>query len=121
MILRDKADVRYEVNTGERDVNGNWIMATVRKTLRAEIHPMGISATSDGSGRDVVTTRYRVILDKSAELPQDVGSAFRMGWGDYPIIEGRPESGLQCDGGIERHVVRGRLHHYEFTTASVVG
>ena len=86
-----------------------------------EVFPLG---TEELLAAGFVSTRYRMVLAPAVELPQFVSddNKLRFGWGAYPIDAGDPfgaTSGLRLDGSVERHVLRGRLHHYELITKTV--
>ena len=85
------------------------------------VFPLG---TAEQLAAGFVSTRYRMVLRRNAELPAVLvdDSALRFGWGTYPLDADEPfgpTSGLRLDGSVEAHNVRGRLHHYELIAKSI--
>ncbi|NKY35430.1 hypothetical protein HGA13_20495 [Nocardia speluncae] len=67
-----------------------------------------------------VINRYRLIIHPMADIPaKNAVNELRFSWGPYQVTGNY--SGLIADGAVERHVIRGRLHHYEVICKSVVG
>ena len=121
MIFHDRVVVAIEVETGEEDSHGIPIVTHVLKTAPAEVIPLDTDQVLDGT-RAVVISRYRVVLKAVIEIPPYIGDGLSIGWGPFPIDPAYPGlTGLRADGTIERHYLRGRLHHYELITKSVVG
>ncbi|OBB42694.1 hypothetical protein [Mycobacterium sp. 852002-51961_SCH5331710] len=123
MILHDRVDVWMQVDTGETDTRGNPILEW-QKTAAA---PAAIIALNTDavltSGRDLVISRYRVILAPVANIPPDIGDKLRLSWPKGGHIVTDPSvsgPGLYVDGTVERHMLRGRLHHYELITQNVM-
>jgi len=64
-----------------------------------------------------------MVLAPAIVIPAKIADNLRLGWGAYPLD---PEdsfaynSGMFVDGTVERHLLRGRLHHYELITKSVL-
>ncbi len=92
------------------------------QTVPAEVFPLDTDAVVDVVAH-VVTSRYRMILAPNMDIPPRIGDNLRLGWGAFPLDPDDPfgyNSGLLVDGTIERHTLRGRLHHYELITKSVL-
>ncbi|OKH65408.1 hypothetical protein [Mycolicibacterium mageritense] len=94
-------------------------------TVGAEVFPLSTSdvLVLDGAA-NVVTSKYRMVLAPDpgiAAIRTAVGSDLRIGWGAWPLSP-TPQfnEGLRLDGEIERHTVRGRLHHYEIIARRTV-
>lgn len=112
MIYHDRVTVHLEIATGETDSHGNPVYTQITESVPAEVFPLGTEATLDGS-RTSVISRYRVVLAPRVEIPANIGNGLRMEW------EGLTQ--MYVDGSVERHVTRGRLHHYELITKAVIG
>ncbi|AQA24530.1 hypothetical protein BTZ20_4463 [Rhodococcus sp. MTM3W5.2] len=110
MIFHDKVQIRMEVPTGEEDAHGNPIVDITEADTRAEVFPLDTANSIDQSGR--VISRYRMVLRTDVDIPSDIGSALTMRWSGFSGV-------LLVDGTVERHMLRGRLHHYELITKAV--
>lgn len=91
------------------------------QTVAGNVFPLG---SEEQLSAGFVSTRYRMVLHRSAVLPAAVvdDSVLRFGCGPYPIDAENPfdiNSGLRLDGAPEVHTWRGRLHHYELITKSI--
>ena len=64
-----------------------------------------------------------MILAPQVDIPPKIGNMMRIGWGAFGLDPANPfgvTSGLRVDGTVERHMLRGRLHHYELITKNVL-
>ncbi len=59
-----------------------------------------------------------MLLAPQVDISPQIGDRLRLEWDVFTINPGQP-SGLYVDGTVERHMLRGRLHHYELITKSV--
>ncbi|WP_422748595.1 hypothetical protein ACN27E_09760 [Mycobacterium sp. WMMD1722] len=84
------------------DAHGNAVTEPREATVRAEVVALDTDATV-AANAEFVITRYRAVLAPTVDLPADVGAAV-IHWGGVAYL---------VDGSVERHVLRGRLHHYE--------
>ncbi|WP_454175249.1 hypothetical protein [Gordonia sputi] len=101
MIFHDKVILETSVVVGEDDW-GNEIIEHTEQTVSADVWPLGTDEKL-GAGRDTVIQRYQVAMSRVADFNPD-DTKLRITW------HGRQ---FDVDGAIERHLVRGRLHHYE--------
>lgn len=120
MIFHQRVVVKMDVETGEEDSHGNPVVSHVEQSVPAEVIPLDTDQVLDGT-RAAVVSRYRVILKAAVDIPANIGDGLVIGWGPFPINPLYSSSGLRVDGTVERHYLRGRLHHYEAITKSVVG
>ncbi|TSE00660.1 hypothetical protein FOS14_06415 [Skermania sp. ID1734] len=120
MILHDRVTIQLTVNGGELDEYGDPITTTTTyPNVPAEVHPLDTQAVLTES-RDAVISRYRIVLAPVVDIPPNIGDALRISWGPFTIDPNYPMTGLFVDGTVERHYLRGRLHHYELISKSVV-
>lgn len=121
MIFHDKVHLKMSVpfDPPREDSLGNEIYNTVDQDVPAEVYPLDTDAVLGTT--NLVTSRYRMILAPTVDIPPKIGTALRISWGPFQLVSGQPSSGLFVDGTVERHMVRGRLHHYEAITKSVMG
>lgn len=110
MIYRDTVHVTYRAATGDTDAHGNQITAAVDADVPAIVWPLDTDLTVD-TNQSRVSTRYRMALAPTVDLPTNVGTTVTLSWGDYPQ--------MYVDGAIEHHRINGRLHHYELTSKTV--
>lgn len=120
MIWHDTVEVAVITVTGYGDY-GEPIYTTAYHTVRGEVFAVdSVDLLASGA---IVGIRYRIILAPAASIPATThDDAVRFGWGAYPIDHDDPfgpTSGMRIDGGVERHVMRGRLHHYELITKAI--
>lgn len=116
MIWPDTVDVALQVPDGF-DTRGNPIFKWVMQSGRGQVFALDTDAVLSAS-RDAVVTRYRVVLSPTFNIPADAGSDVKIGWSVYPLVG--QTSDLRVDGSVERHMIRGRLHHYELIVKTVV-
>ncbi|MHA7664464.1 hypothetical protein [Mycolicibacterium sp. HS_4_1] len=118
MILHDEVTVQFQVAYDPRRFTdyGEELFDTVDQTVRAEVFPLGTEVVVRDA---IVSSRYRIVLAPTVDIPPAVGDSLRLGWGPFVIDPARSETGLRVDGTVERHTVRGRLHHYELITKTV--
>ena len=121
MIYHDSIEVTLVEGTGEYDDYGQEIVSTTYTTVRGEVFAVdSVDLLASGA---IVGIRYRVILAPGANIPDSPhDDTVRLGWGAHPIDHSDPfgvSSGMRIDGGVERHVMRGRLHHYELVTKAI--
>ena len=114
MIVHDQVRIIMEVPTEEEDAHGNPIVEYVDAIVRAEVFPLGTDQTINQT-TDVVRSRYRMVLDSNVEIPHNIGNDLRIEWSDYT-----GPYAMYVDGTVERHLIRGRLHHYELTTKALM-
>lgn len=113
MIFHDRVDITYTVE-GPPDPFGSPTTIDVTVTdVPAEVFSLDSDLALDGT-RATVVNRYRMVIHPKADIPAvSLPNEVRIQWGPYPE--------LVVDGAVERHVIRGRLHHYEVICKSVVG
>lgn len=92
------------------DNSGNQLYDTVTATVPAEVVPLDTDAVL-AAGAELVVSRYRMVLAPVVAVPQTIGNRLTITWqgATYGV-----------DGAVERHMLRGRLHHYELITLRVV-
>lgn len=101
MIFHDKVVLATSVKVGE-DAHGNDEYEWIEQTVPADVWPLNTDQKI-GDGTLTVTQRYQVAMSRVAEF--DPSDAFlRITWRGQEF---------DVEGSIERHLVRGRLHHYE--------
>lgn len=121
MIFHDRVTIALQVSLDPPQYNdyGEELLDSVNQTVPAEVFALDTEIVLQGA---IVASRYRIVLAPTVELPARVGDNFRLGWGPFPIDPDNPfdsVSGLMVDGAIERHMMRGRLHHYELITKAI--
>lgn len=116
MIFHDSVKLVMDVpfDPPQYDVNGIEIVDHVEETVPAEVWALDTDHVLSAS-RDVVTSRYRMVLAPQVDIPPLIGTALRIEW---DVFTGN--GALLVDGTVERHMLRGRLHHYELITKSVL-
>lgn len=101
MIFHDKVILETSVVVGENDW-GDPIIEHVQQTVAADVWPLGTDEKIS-AGRDQVIQRYQMVMSRAADFnPAD--ATMRITWHGQQF---------DVDGAIEKHLVRGRLHHYE--------
>ena len=118
MILHDEVTVQFQVSFDPPQYSdyGEELFDSVDETVRAEVFALGTEVVVRDA---IVSSRYRMILAPTVSIPPGIGDNLRLGWGPFVIDPDYSESGLRVDGTVERHTVRGRLHHYELITKTV--
>lgn len=118
MILHDEVTVQYQVPFDPRQFDdfGQELFDTVDETVRAEVFPLGTEVVVRDA---IVSSRYRMVLAPTVDIPPGIGDALRLGWNAFVIDPDDSATGLRVDGTVERHMLRGRLHHYELITKTV--
>ncbi len=124
MIFHDRVAVWQKPQIGVEEWGDPIYASSWEETpdVPAEVIPLDTDYVLSGTRSALVISRYRVILKAVFDLPQIVPPSFKIAWGAYLITDpalGGP--GLEVDGSIERHHLRGRLRHYEFISKSVTG
>ncbi|MCI4675297.1 hypothetical protein [Candidatus Mycolicibacterium alkanivorans] len=124
MIYHDSIEVATEApyDPPQYDEAGGELFTTVVVTVAGEVFPLDTEQALD-VGAGVVTSRYRMVLAPRVDIPPRIGNQLRLGWGMFGLDPVNPfsyNSGLLVDGTVERHMLRGRLHHYELITKSVL-
>ncbi len=121
MIFHDRVTVVIEtpLDPPEYDAYGNEIFDHVEQTVPAEVFPLDTDAVMRQGG-PLVISRYRMLLAPQVDIPPQIGDGLRLEWDVFTINPGQ-SSGLYVDGTVERHMLRGRLHHYELITKNVLG
>jgi len=117
MIFHD----RVEVFLGEEDEDelGNTIFVWVSQgEVPATVWPLDTS-TSIQQGAETVTSRFRIALKAGIVDIPPVPGMLKLSWGAFQFNGSDPTSGMDVDGAVEPHYFRGRLHHYELTSADV--
>lgn len=90
---------------------------TESHVVPAAVWPLGVDQTvSPGGAGSTVVTRYRLALPPVVEIPAYGAVDMRIAWGGYT-----GDGALYLEGAVERHMIGGRLHHYEATTRAVGG
>jgi hypothetical protein len=114
VIYHDKVRVVMEVPYDPPRYNdyGNEIYDHLDQVVPAEVFPLGTDAVINMTS-DKVVSRYRMVLQPVIAIPANLGDGLRLDWGTY--------TGMFVDGTVERHYMRGRLHHYELITKAVTG
>jgi hypothetical protein len=122
MIFHDSVRVVMEVSFDPPQYNeyGEEIMDHVEQMVPAEVFALDTDAVLSQTSERVIS-RYRMVLAPTVDIPADIGNGLRIEWGPFVIEAGYPTTGLRVDGTVERHMLRGRLHHYELITKSVMG
>ncbi|ODQ85319.1 phage head completion protein [Mycolicibacterium holsaticum] len=117
MIFHDRVEVFLAEES--EDGLGNTIYIWVSQgEVPATVWPLDTSAAIQ-QGAQTVTSRYRIALKAGVvEIPAN-SSAIKLSWGPYQFDEDDDASGMSIDGAVEPHHMRGRLHHYELTSADV--
>ena len=124
MIYHDTVTVFMQASYDppQYDELGHEIVTIIDQTVPAEVFPLDTDAVLSVTG-EIVTSRYRMILAAAVDIPPRIGDNLRLGWGPFPVDPDDPfgyNSGLLVDGTVERHMLRGRLHHYELITKTVL-
>jgi len=121
MILHDRVTVVMSVpfDPPQYDDLGNDVYQTITETVPAEVFPLGTDGVVTAT-RDKVVSRYRMVLAPTVDIPPRIGDKLRLEW-DVFTLTADTTSGLFVDGGVERHMMHGRVHHYELITKQVVG
>lgn len=124
MIYHDTVTVAQQVpyDPPQYTEFGEPIYDHTTQTVPAEVFPLDTDAVLSVTG-EIVTSRYRMVLAAYIDIPPRIGDNLRLGWGPFPLDPDDPfsyNSGLLVDGTVERHMLRGRLHHYELITKSVL-
>lgn len=101
MIFHDRVVLQTSVVTGT-DAHGNDIIEYVDQDVPADVWPLGTDQKLD-AGKLTVTQRYQMAMSATADFDPD-DATMRVLW------QGRQ---FDIEGSIEKHMVRGRLHHYE--------
>lgn len=111
MIFHDSVHLSWPVSFDppQYDLSGNEIFDTAEATSAAEV----VSLPTDevvSDDRVNVVSRYRMVLPASLAIPEGIGDGLQITW-----------RGLTygVDGAVERHVLRGRLHHLELLAKRV--
>lgn len=118
MIFHDKVTVWIQGVTGT-DPLGNPTYGYTSHTVPAIVWPLD-SSEAVQQGAETVTSRYRMVL-RAGVVAIPANGSIKLSWGPHQFSQAVPGSGLEVDGAVESHYKRGRLHHYELTTADVSG
>lgn len=109
MIFHDRVGVICRTKIG-----ANPVTETFNGTVPAIVVPMS-SADVLVAGGSITNTRYQMILKPFAyEIPLNAASQVPSTAGANQVLfsyGGHPS--LLLEGKVERHLFRGRLHHYE--------
>lgn len=118
MIYHDQVTVQFQASFDPPvyDDFGYEQFDTVDETVRAEVFPLGTEVVVRDA---IVSSRYRMVLAPTVTIPPGLGDSLRLGWGPFVIDPDDTATGLRVDGTVERHMIRGRLHHYELITKTV--
>ncbi|WP_422742125.1 hypothetical protein ACN27E_13695 [Mycobacterium sp. WMMD1722] len=112
MLLHDSVSVALQLayDPPQYDQSGNQKYRSVTTTVPAEVVPLDTDAVL-AAGAELVVSRYRMVLAPVVDIPQAIGNRLTITWqgATYGV-----------DGAVERHMLRGRLHHYELITLRVV-
>lgn len=110
MIFYDRVGVVCKTKVGT-----NPVTETFNGIIPAIVVPLSSSELAYASGATVTNTRYQFILKPfSYEIPLNASSTVPNVAGANQILftyGGHPS--LLLEGKVERHLFRGRLHHYE--------
>lgn len=112
MLLHDTVSLAMQVpfSPPQYDTSGNQKYDTVTTTVPAEVVPLGTDAVL-AEGAEYVVSRYRMVLAPVVDIPQNIGNRLTISWAGATY---------GVDGAVERHMLRGQLHHYELITLRVV-
>lgn len=118
MIFHDEVTVQFPVafDPPVFDDFGIELLDSFDETVRAEVFPLGTEVVVRDA---IVSSRYRMVLAPTVSIPPTIGDNLRLGWGPFVIDPDDSATGLRVDGTVERHMIRGRLHHYELITKTV--
>lgn len=108
MLLHDRVTISEQIPTGEHDAAGRPIYETVEHRMPAQVDPSTTETGQEDSGQ--IITRFRVMFMPPASL--DLATLGEVNW------RGRT---LRPDGAIMPVMLRGRVHHHEFTTEQITG
>ncbi|MGI8576483.1 MAG: hypothetical protein ACR2KG_00875 [Nocardioidaceae bacterium] len=106
-MFTDRIVQAIPVPTGDYDDYGAPITTTSTVTIGAEVRPLGSLETVNNT-QDLVHTRYRLFLPRTAILDASAS----VSWAGAT---------LQVEGDLERHTVRGRVHHLEAIVVKTSG
>ena len=111
MILHDRVQLHMEksFDPPQHDLSGNEVMDVTDMTVPAEVVALDTREVLSEDRVNVIS-RYRVILGPQLDIPQNIGDGLTLTW--QGIAYG-------VDGAVERHMLRGRLHHYELISKRV--
>lgn len=101
MIFHDRVTLSTSVVVGT-DAHGNDEYEWIDQTVPADVWPLNTDQKI-GEGSLTVIQRYQVAMSRLADFNPD-DAQLRITW------QGRQ---FDVEGSIEKHMVRGRLHHYE--------
>ncbi|UHJ55158.1 hypothetical protein LT337_28865 [Mycolicibacterium fortuitum] len=88
---------------------------TETHAVPAAVWPLGVEQTvSPGGTGSTVVTRYRIAVPPVLDIPAYGIADMRIAWGGFT-----GDGALFLEGAVERHMLGGRLHHYEATTRAV--
>ena len=108
MIYHDRVTVVCKEKSGGR------VTEAFDGSVPAIVTPLPANVNFDPAGSTVTTRLHIVLKPFSYLIPANAGSIppaaegatqILFAWGPYPT--------LLLDGRVERHLLRGRLHHYE--------
>ncbi len=108
MIFHDRVSVICKTK------EGNAVVETFNGVVPAIVVPLpGAQVVIEGGS--INQTRYQIVLAPfSYEIPINAAASVPSGAGDNQILFAwGPYPKLLIEGRVERHMVRGRLHHYE--------
>lgn len=101
MIFHDTVTLSTSVKIGE-DAYGNDEYEWIDQTVPADVWPLNTDQKLD-QGKLTVVQRYQMVMSRTATFDLK-DPTMRITW------QGRQ---FDVEGSIEKHMVRGRLHHYE--------
>lgn len=110
MLWPHRIRVTYSIpfDPPQYNSHGNEIYTEVDKVVPGQVVPLGNGNTVNG-GIAYTETRYKIMIAPSLELPT-YGVAVTYEWA------GRR---FDAQGAAERHMLGGRLHHYEAVSRSL--
>lgn len=111
MIFHDRVGIVCKT----KETSASAVTETFNGTVPAIVVPLSSSQLVYASGATVTNTRYQVIIKPfSYVIPLNASSTVPSVAGANQILftyGGHPS--LLLEGKVERHLFRGRLHHYE--------
>lgn len=98
-----------------KELTGGVVVERFNGPVPAIVVPLPAEAVTTSAGSRVNPSRFQIVLKPfSYPIPPFATSMVTNREGDNQILLAwGPYESLSLDGRIERHLLRGRLHHYE--------